>query len=89
MARSVYVTGMEPGTGKSAIMLVLMDVLSRCAGRVGFFGPLIPFPTEPGHRALLRCRQGIGRIRRQRRDQIALVSSVNAATRRCAVRDRL
>jgi phosphate acetyltransferase len=41
MARNVYVTALEPGSGKSAVVLGLAEVLSRRAGRLGFFRPLI------------------------------------------------
>ena len=41
MTRSVYVTALEPGTGKSAVVLGLAELLSRRAGRIGFFRPLI------------------------------------------------
>jgi phosphate acetyltransferase len=41
MARNVYVTGLEPGSGKSAVVLGLMEVLSRRAGRLGYFRPLV------------------------------------------------
>jgi phosphate acetyltransferase len=41
MARSVYVTALEPGTGKSAVVLGLTEALTRRAGQVGFFRPLI------------------------------------------------
>jgi phosphate acetyltransferase len=41
MARNVYVTAMEPDTGKSAVVLGLAELLSRRAGRIGFFRPLI------------------------------------------------
>ena len=41
MARNVYVTALEPGSGKSAVVLGLTEVLSRQAGRLGFFRPLI------------------------------------------------
>ena len=40
MARNVYVTALEPGTGKSAVVLGLIEILSRRAGRLGFFRPL-------------------------------------------------
>ena len=33
MARNVYVTALEPGTGKSAVVLGLTEILSRRAGR--------------------------------------------------------
>src|SRR5919107_41218 len=41
MARNVYVTALEPGSGKSAVVLGLTEVLSRRAGRLGYFRPLI------------------------------------------------
>ena len=41
MARTVYVTALEPGSGKSAVVLGLAEVLSRRAGRLGYFRPLI------------------------------------------------
>jgi phosphate acetyltransferase len=37
----VYVTALEPGSGKSAVVLGLAEVLSRRAGRLGYFRPLI------------------------------------------------
>jgi phosphate acetyltransferase len=47
MASSVYVTAMEPGTGKSAVVLGLAEMLSRRAGRIGFFRPLIAANSTP------------------------------------------
>jgi phosphate acetyltransferase len=41
VARNVYVTALEPGSGKSAVVLGLAEVLSRRAGRLGYFRPLI------------------------------------------------
>jgi phosphate acetyltransferase len=41
MARNVYVTALEPGSGKSAVVLGLIEVLSRRAGRLGYFRPLV------------------------------------------------
>jgi phosphate acetyltransferase len=41
LARNVYVTALEPGSGKSAVVLGLIEVLSRRAGRLGYFRPLI------------------------------------------------
>ena len=46
MARNVYVTALEPGTGKSAVVLGLTEMLSRRAGRLGFFRPLIASAAE-------------------------------------------
>jgi phosphate acetyltransferase len=47
MARSVYVTAMEAGTGKSAVVLGLAEVLSRRAGRMALFRPLIAAADPP------------------------------------------
>ena len=41
MARNVYVTALEPGTGKSAVVLGLTEILSRRAGGLGYFRPLV------------------------------------------------
>jgi phosphate acetyltransferase len=41
VARNVYVTALEPGSGKSAVVLGLTEVLSRRAGRLGYFRPLL------------------------------------------------
>src|SRR5690606_40650152 len=40
MTRSVYVTGLEPGGGKSAIALGVAELLSRRVERLGAFRPL-------------------------------------------------
>lgn len=40
-------TAMEPGTGKSAVVLGLAELLSRRAGRIGFFRPLIVSDQVP------------------------------------------
>jgi phosphate acetyltransferase len=57
VTRSVYVTALEPGTGKSAVVLGLVELLSRRAGRIGFFRPLIASEqvTDPDI-ALIRKR---------------------------------
>ena len=54
VARNVYVTALEPGSGKSAVVLGLAEVLSRRAGRLG----LLPAADRP--------RAGSGRRRRAR-----------------------
>jgi phosphate acetyltransferase len=41
MARSLYVAAMEPRSGKSVIVLGLMELLSRRVRKVGFFRPVI------------------------------------------------
>jgi phosphate acetyltransferase len=52
MAQNLYVCGAEPGNGKSAIVLAIMEQLSGCAERAGFFRPVINDTPETD--ALLR-----------------------------------
>ena len=47
MTQNLYVTGAERGSGKSVIVLAMMDILSGHAGRVGFFRPVIRSPAVP------------------------------------------
>ena len=41
MAGNVYITGLQPGSGKSAVVLGLTEVLARQAGRLAFYRPFI------------------------------------------------
>ncbi len=41
MANNIYVAGAEQGSGKSAIVLAIMDYLSGHAEKIGFFRPVI------------------------------------------------
>ena len=41
MSRSLYITAPEAHSGKSAVALGLVDLLSRRVGRVGVFRPII------------------------------------------------
>jgi phosphate acetyltransferase len=47
VARSVYVTAMEPGSGKSAVVLGLTEVLSRHAARMAFYRPFVASADDP------------------------------------------
>jgi phosphate acetyltransferase len=47
MARNVYVTAMEPGSGKSAVVLGLTEMLSRHAERLAYYRPLIASADSP------------------------------------------
>ncbi len=40
--RSIYIAGAEPGSGKSVVVLGLMEMLSAMVKRVGFFRPVAP-----------------------------------------------
>ena len=41
VARSVYITGLEPGGGKSTVALGVAELLSRRVGRLAVFRPLV------------------------------------------------
>jgi phosphate acetyltransferase len=47
LARKLYVTAMEPQSGKSVVALGLMELLSARVERLGFFRPIVPSATEP------------------------------------------
>jgi phosphate acetyltransferase len=42
VARNLYVTAMEPQSGKSVVALGLMELLSPRVDRLGFFRPIVP-----------------------------------------------
>lgn len=42
MLRSIYIAGAEPGSGKSVIVLGVMEMVTALTKRVGFFRPIIP-----------------------------------------------
>jgi phosphate acetyltransferase len=46
MARNLYVTGMEPRSGKSVVALGVMELLSARVERLGFFRPIVPSKAE-------------------------------------------
>jgi phosphate acetyltransferase len=47
LARKLYVTAMEPQSGKSVVSLGLMELLSARVERLGFFRPIVPSAPEP------------------------------------------
>jgi phosphate acetyltransferase len=47
LARKLYVTAMEPQSGKSVVALGLMELLSARVERLGFFRPIVPSAAEP------------------------------------------
>lgn len=49
MAQNLYVTGAERGSGKSAIVLGMMEFLLGHAGKVGFFRPVISAAHHSDH----------------------------------------
>jgi len=46
MAQNIYITGVEQGSGKPAIVLALMDLLAGDSAKLGFFRPLIQGHAE-------------------------------------------
>ena len=49
MANKLYITATESHSGKSAVVLGLMQLLMRHVGRVGFFRPIINSADEQDH----------------------------------------
>jgi phosphate acetyltransferase len=48
VAHNLYITGMEPGSGKSVVALGLMETLAGKAQRAGFFRPIAAGAKRPG-----------------------------------------
>ena len=60
MARTVYITALEPQSGKSVVALGLMELLSARTDRVGFFRPLVASGEEADPQIeLIRGRYGL------------------------------
>ncbi|HZD98349.1 MAG TPA: phosphate acetyltransferase [Micromonosporaceae bacterium] len=47
MARTVYVTGVEPGSGRATVALGVAELLSRRVRRLGAFRPLVRTDPDP------------------------------------------
>jgi phosphate acetyltransferase len=58
VARSVYVSGFQPGAGRGSVALGLMETLSRRVRRLGAFRPLVRADPDPTVE-LLRRRYGL------------------------------
>jgi phosphate acetyltransferase len=60
VAENLYITAMEPGSGKSIVALGLMETLSGRAQEAGFFRPIVPSADERDpHVELIRRRYGL------------------------------
>jgi phosphate acetyltransferase len=60
MARNVYITAMEPQSGKSVVALGLMELLSARTDKVGFFRPLVSAGQDSHPQIeLIRSRYGL------------------------------
>lgn len=64
MANNLYVAGTEPRSGKTAIILGLMELLTRNIKKIGFFRPLIDVDHSRGERentiGLVSYHYGLG-----------------------------
>jgi phosphate acetyltransferase len=59
MARSVYITALEPQSGKSLVALGLMEMLAARAGRVAFFRPVVAAADADPEIELMRARYSL------------------------------
>ena len=60
MARNLYITGMESGSGKSIVALGLMETLVARSQRPGFFRPIVRSGDEPDPQIeLIRSRYAL------------------------------
>jgi phosphate acetyltransferase len=58
--QSLYVTGMEPGSGKSVVALGLMEALAARAQHAGFYRPIVASESERDPQIeLIRSRYGL------------------------------
>ena len=46
-AKSIYIFGSEPQTGKSVVLLGIMELLSRHVQKLSFFRPLVREDVGP------------------------------------------
>ena len=53
MSNSVYITGVGPGSGKSVVVLGVMELLARHGRKIGFFRPVVAEGAIPDHLAAL------------------------------------
>lgn len=61
LTRGVYITAVEPDSGKSIVALGLMEMLSARSDRVGFFRPVVAAGDEPdAELELMRSRYRLG-----------------------------
>ena len=49
MTQGIYIVGAEPRSGKSVIVLGIMEMLSGRMGRIGFFRPVVRDESKPDH----------------------------------------
>jgi len=60
MARSLYIAGIEAGSGKSVVALGVMELLSKKVRKIGYFRPVIPSADKPDNNIeLIRHRYNL------------------------------
>lgn len=58
MSAGVYVTALEPQSGKSVVALGMVELASARSERVGFFRPVVADPSADSQIELMRARYG-------------------------------
>jgi phosphate acetyltransferase len=53
VSNSMYIAGMGPGSGKSVVVLGVMELLARHGRKIGFFRPVVEDGAKPDHLAAL------------------------------------
>jgi phosphate acetyltransferase len=57
MLKNLYIVAIEPGSGKSLVLLGIMELLSKRVRRLGFFRPVIHDGAEPDNDIELVCER--------------------------------
>ncbi|KKO19226.1 MAG: phosphate acetyltransferase [Candidatus Brocadia sp.] len=57
MSQGIYITSAEPRSGKSVIVLGIMEILSGRMGKIGFFRPVVRDDKNPDHITTLITRR--------------------------------
>ncbi|MGY6277219.1 phosphate acetyltransferase [Methylomonas sp. MgM2] len=76
LSQNIYITGTDRNSGKSIIMLAMMEMLTGYAGKIGFFRPIIHsgdnkddliefisyrYPPDIGYEAMYGCKSDYAR----------------------------
>ena len=59
MSKSVYITGTGPGSGKSVVVLGMMELLARHGRKIGFFRPVVRDAGSDNLIALITSRHNL------------------------------
>jgi phosphate acetyltransferase len=55
MSRNLYIAAIEPGSGKSLVLLGVMELLSKRVEKLGFFRPVVHSHNQPDNNIALVC----------------------------------